>query len=300
MNRGILIMVSIKDIAAVCGVSIATVSKALNDHKDVSETTKRTVQETAKKMGYFPNSQARALKTNRTYNIGVLFTEQTNSGLTQNYFASVLDSFKKEAESEGYDITFISGNIGERKMTPYEHCMYRNVDGVVVVSVDDYVDKSTLDELFASNVPIVSIDHVPQNHLSVVSDNETGMRQLVEYIAGKGHTKIAYIYGDPSDVTLIRVKAFKETLVRLNINIRSEFLLQGYQVCRASCKKGLVLQRQTDVHHSAGRFCSIGSIECIGGAGAVCSGGHLHSGIRWYCAVTGSEAEAHNYQAGHR
>ena len=87
MNRGILIMVSIKDIAAVCGVSIATVSKALNDHKDVSETTKRTVQETAKKMGYFPNSQARALKTNRTYNIGVLFTEQTNSGLTQNYFA---------------------------------------------------------------------------------------------------------------------------------------------------------------------------------------------------------------------
>ena len=150
------------------------------------------MQETAKKMGYFPNSQARALKTNRTYNIGVLFTEQTNSGLTQNYFASVLDSFKKEAESEGYDITFISGNIGERKMTPYEHCMYRNVDGVVVVSVDDYVDKSTLDELFASNVPIVSIDHVPQNHLSVVSDNETGMRQLVEYIAGKGHTKIAY------------------------------------------------------------------------------------------------------------
>lgn len=154
MNRGILIMVSIKDIAAVCGVSIATVSKALNDHKDVSETTKRTVQETAKKMGYFPNSQARALKTNRTYNIGVLFTEQTNSGLTQNYFASVLDSFKKEAESEGYDITFISGNIGERKMTPYEHCMYRNVDGVVVVSVDDYVDKSTLDELLQAMFPL--------------------------------------------------------------------------------------------------------------------------------------------------
>ena len=226
MNRGIHIMVSIKDIAAACGVSIATVSKALNDHKDVSETTKRTVQETAKKMGYFPNSQARALKTNRTYNLGVLFTEQANSGLTQNYFASVLDSFKKEAESEGYDITFISGNIGERKMTPYEHCMYRNVDGVVVVCVDDYTGKDTLD-LYESNIPMVSIDHVPQNHLSVVSDNETGMRQLVEYIAGRGHTKIAYIYGDSSDVTSIRVKAFKETLVRLNINIRSEFLLQG-------------------------------------------------------------------------
>ena len=219
-------MVSIKDIAAACGVSIATVSKALNDHKDVSESTRQTVQETAKKMGYFPNSQARALKTNRTYNLGVLFSERTNSGLTQNYFASVLDSFKKEAEAEGYDITFISGNIGERKMTPYEHCMYRNVDGVVVVCVDDFVDMGTM-SLFESKVPIVSIDHVPKGRLSVVSDNETGMRQLVEYIAGMGHTKIAYIYGDPSDVTSIRVRSFEETLRRLNINIRSEFLLQG-------------------------------------------------------------------------
>lgn len=219
-------MVSIKDIAAACGVSIATVSKALNDHKDVSETTKLTVQETAKRMGYFPNSQARALKTNRTYNIGVLFSEQTNSGLTQNYFASVLDSFKKEVEAAGFDITFISGNIGERKMTPYEHCMYRNVDGVLIVSVDDFVDKGTI-ELMNSGVPMVSIDHISENHLSVVSDNETGMRQLVEYIAGKGHTKIAYIYGDSSDVTSIRLHTFKETLVRLNIKIRSEFLLQG-------------------------------------------------------------------------
>ena len=219
-------MVSIKDIAAACGVSIATVSKALNDHKDVSETTKLTVQKTAKKMGYFPNSQARALKTNRTYNIGVLFSEQTNSGLTQNYFASVLDSFKKQVESAGYDITFISGNIGERKMTPYEHCMYRNVDGVLIVCVDDFVGEGTI-ELMKSNIPMVSIDHISENKLSVVSDNETGMRQLVEYIAGKGHTKIAYIYGDSSDVTYIRLRTFKETLVRLNINIRSEFLLQG-------------------------------------------------------------------------
>lgn len=219
-------MVSIKDIAAECGVSIATVSKALNNHRDVSEATRKTVQETAKKMGYFPNSQARALKTNRTYNLGVLFNERTNSGLTQNYFASVLDSFKKEAEAAGYDITFISGNIGRRNMTPYEHCKYRNVDGVLVVSVDEFVDKGVL-ELFESKLPIVSIDHAHPGHLSVISDNEDGMRRLVEYIAGMGHKKIAYIYGDLSDVTTVRVNTFRETLVRLNINVREDFLLQG-------------------------------------------------------------------------
>lgn len=78
-------MVSIKDIASVCGVSIATVSKALNNHKDVSDSTKVLIRDTAKKMGYLPNTQARALKTNRTYNLGVLFNERANSGLTHNY-----------------------------------------------------------------------------------------------------------------------------------------------------------------------------------------------------------------------
>ena len=55
-------MVSLKDISVRCGVSIATVSKALNDHKDVSPATKERLIKAAREMGYFPNSQARALK----------------------------------------------------------------------------------------------------------------------------------------------------------------------------------------------------------------------------------------------
>ena len=56
-------MVSMKDISIVCGVSIATVSKALNNHSDIGEDTKANVKQVAKEMGYFPNSLARALKT---------------------------------------------------------------------------------------------------------------------------------------------------------------------------------------------------------------------------------------------
>ena len=61
-------MVSMKDISETCGVSIATVSKALNGRTDISTSTKERVLEVAKKMGYVPNSSARALRTNRTYN----------------------------------------------------------------------------------------------------------------------------------------------------------------------------------------------------------------------------------------
>ena len=72
-------MASIKDIAKACGVSVATVSKALNGHNDISQATKEKVREAARQLGYMPNSAARALKTNRTYNLGVLFVDEKQS-----------------------------------------------------------------------------------------------------------------------------------------------------------------------------------------------------------------------------
>ena len=62
-------MASLKDISKICGVSVATVSKALNDHKDIGEETKANIRRVAKEMGYSPNLSARALKTNRTYSL---------------------------------------------------------------------------------------------------------------------------------------------------------------------------------------------------------------------------------------
>ena len=87
-------MVSLKTIAEKCGVSTATVSKALNDQRDISEETKSRVRKTAEALGYFPNAAARALKTNRSYNIGVLFEEEAGSGLTHEYFSGVLNGLK--------------------------------------------------------------------------------------------------------------------------------------------------------------------------------------------------------------
>ena len=101
-------MVSMKDLAAACNVSIATVSKALNDQHDVSAKTKEMVRRKAKELGYFPNSAAKALKTNRSHNIGVLFVDEAQSGLTHDFFANVLDSFKRTIELRDYDLTLVN------------------------------------------------------------------------------------------------------------------------------------------------------------------------------------------------
>jgi DNA-binding LacI/PurR family transcriptional regulator len=184
------------------------------------------VQETAKKMGYMPNFGAKALKTNRTYNLGVLFADKAHSGLTHSYFASVLNSFKNEAEANGYDITFISNNIGKNPLTFYEHCVSRNVDGVMVVNVDDYGEKG-ITELLESPIPVVTLDRKTASKPAVLSDNYSGMQELVKYICGKGHRKIAYIYGDAASVTSTRLDSFRETLTSLNIDINEDCILEG-------------------------------------------------------------------------
>ena len=122
-------MVSLKDISVRCGVSVATVSKALNGHKDVSEATRERLMKAAKEMGYFPNSQARALKTNRTYNLGVMYLDEAGSGLTHEFFAKVLDSFKTTAEAAGYDITFINRDVASRK------CLHTNIANTAMLTV---------------------------------------------------------------------------------------------------------------------------------------------------------------------
>lgn len=218
-------MVSIKDVSVRCGVSVATVSKALNDHSDIAEATKVNVRRIAKEMGYFPNSSARALKTNRTYNLGVLFVDEAQSGLTHDYFANVLDSFKVEAERNGYDITFISKHSGQKNMTYYEHSKYRGVDGVVIACIN-FLDPGVL-ELIRGELPVVTIDHVFDNRTAIISDNIKGMRDLITYIYKMGHKKIAYIHGAESSVTQNRVGSFYKTMGELGIDVADEYVKSG-------------------------------------------------------------------------
>ena len=211
-------MISLADLARHCGVSVATVSKALNDQADVSAETKKRVRAAAEELGYFPNAAARSLKTNHTNNLGVLFVDEANSGLTHEYFSAVLEGFKKQAESEGYDITFINDRVGSRKMTYYEHCVYRNVDGVVIACVD--FNNPEVIELMNSSVPVVTIDYIQNNCSSVLSDNIKGMNDLLEYVYSCGHRRIAFIHGQGNSfVTRTRVTAFYRFMQKHHLSV---------------------------------------------------------------------------------
>lgn len=264
-------MANIKDIAAKCGFSVSTVSKALNSYDDVSSSTREKVMATARECGYFPNSLARALKTNRTYNLGVLFSDEAQSGLKQDYFAEVLDAFKAEAEKNSYDITFINHNmsIGNHPMTYLEHCKYRNIDGVCIACVD--FSQPEVLELVNSSLPVVTIDHVFNNRTSINSANVLGMRELTQYIFEMGHRRVAYVHGKKSAVTEQRVTSFCKTMLDLGVEVPPEYLVvaayHDTQSTRRSVEQLLELPNRPTCIIMPDDYAALGGIEAIEAAG---------------------------------
>lgn len=218
-------MVKIKDIAKKCGLSIASVSKALNGESDLNQKTAEHIRQVAKDMGYIPNASARLLKTNKSYNIGVLFVDETSCGLEHEYFSTILNSIKDEGEKHGYDITFISHHFGDTQPTFYEHAKYRNVDGVIIATVD--FKNPEVVQLVESEIPVVTIDYDFNDKSSVDSDNVQGTKDIVDYLATMGHKKIAFITGDDTSVTKKRIAGFYRACEDNGIEVNDKYILKG-------------------------------------------------------------------------
>ena len=217
--------VTIRDISRKCGVSVSTVSKALNHYGDVGTETAEMIRRVAREMHYVPNTAAQLLKTNHSHTIGVLFIDEMGSGLAHDYFAAILNAVRDEAEKNGYDITFIGRNLGGDPMSYLEHCRYRKCDGVVIANVD--FESKAVTELVRSEVPVVTIDYAYDSISCVMSDNMNGGYALASYLADQGHRKIAFIHGEPTSVTHKRLVGFNRAMKDHGIELPAEYLVQG-------------------------------------------------------------------------
>ena len=218
-------MATIKDISQKCGVSPATVSKALNGYTDISQETVELVRRIAKEMHYTPNAAARLLKTNISHNLGVLFMDESACGLTHEYFSHILNSVKEEAEAQGYDITFLCQSIGGREISFLEHCRSRRCDGVVIACVDFGSD--AVKELVNSEIPVITIDYTFDGTSCVLSDNEEGAYALTTDLVEHGHSRIAFIYGEQSQVTNKRLAGYRKALTDHDIPVNEEYIMPG-------------------------------------------------------------------------
>ena len=214
-------MVRLKDIAEACGVSVATVSRALNGLTNENKERTTFICQTAKEMGYYPNAAARTLKTSRSSNIGILYEDRMN----HEYFSSLLDELRSEAERLGYDLTLI-GQTGDRDgENYYDHARRRNLDGVVVIQAD--FDSANVIRLASSDMPSVVIDHIYEGCDCVSSDNRISMERIIRYVYDHGHRNIAFITGQPGAVTKERLAGFYKMCAELGIRVPEGFVREG-------------------------------------------------------------------------
>lgn len=165
------------------------------------------------------------MKENK-YSLGILFHDEANGGLTHDFFAAVLNGFKKEAEKRGYEITFINNPKDKPGRDTYlQHIIKRGFDGVAIICFD-FKDPEVI-EVMGSDIPVVTIDEAVYGVISILSDNTQGMGKLVRYIAGQGHKRIAYIHGDMNTVTSLRIQNFKDACEEVGITVTDEYLRQS-------------------------------------------------------------------------
>ncbi len=214
---------TIKDVAAKCGQPIYLVGRVLEDYRAVDEDTRKAILASALELGYPLEGST---KQYHTHNLGVLFVDESYSGITHPFFASMLNAFKAEAESRGYDITFINHGMSDQSTTFLDHCRFRNVDGVCLACVDFYSQE--VKDLLDSEIPCVTVDHPTDRHPCILSDNNDGVKQLVDFALENGHERIAFISGQRnSEVTETRIRQFHDTMKARGLTVPEGYFMEA-------------------------------------------------------------------------
>ncbi len=160
--------------------------------------------------------------------IGVLLADNLGCGLTHEFFSRVLEPFKEFSEGEGFVLSFLNAQpkylINHTFMDQIADGGYA---GVFIVNID--YEMPEVRAIFKSGIPCVTIDYKTEGAVSVVSDNEHGIIELVNYICvEKKHKKIAYISGDPdSEVSRIRLRAFNDACDTCGIKVPPEYIKES-------------------------------------------------------------------------
>lgn len=197
-------MVSIKDIAKKAGVSISTVSYALNGNPKVTEETKAKILAIAKELNYVPNAAARTLKKQETKIIGAFLTDFSGA-----FYGDLLQGMKEVLNKNGYDLIVCSGSQSHRLLPE------KMIDGAIIL--DGFFSSEELLQYADRGHKLVVLDR-ELNHPNVnqvLLDNKAGAGLAVEYLIEKGHRNI-YVVSGPKDSfdSMQRMQAVKQTIER--------------------------------------------------------------------------------------
>ena len=216
--------VTLSDIARKAGVSLATVSLALNGSNKVNKDTKMKIEEIAAELNYVPNARARALVKKSTKTIGLVIPEVVNP-----FFAELAQSIKNYVRSQDFNVILCSTDYQSEEELRYIN-MFRSgqVDGAIFACVGDMMAEHTelIIQLVKENVPVVYVDRdgVDHNLVPVVKSNVyQAAYQAAEYLISLGHRELAF-----AGQSVERLNGFKKALKKHNLDIKDENIYYDY------------------------------------------------------------------------
>ena len=214
----------IHTVAKRANVSIATVSRTVNRLPTVNPKLAKRVWEAIDELGYFPNTQARALGSGRSGLLGLIVSEITNP-----FFPELIQGFEDVAVENGYEILVSSTNYDPRKM---ELCirrmLERKVEGVAVMTFG--IEQPLYEQLAHRNIPLVLVDAGPDRPgISLLKvDYQHGIRQSVQHLAALGHRKLGFITGPRGlHSAESRLLAFTKSIAECGIAQTSDWIVSG-------------------------------------------------------------------------
>jgi LacI family transcriptional regulator len=217
---------TLTDIAKKLKISPSTVSRALNNHPDISEETKLRVKELAEKLHYTPNPIAQSLKNNKTSTIGILVPE-----IKHDFFSSAISGIEEVAYQSGYTIILSQSNESfEREVVNTNALMHHRVAGIIVSISQHTKNGDHFQLLLDRNIPLVFFDRVCEeiNANKVVIDDESSALSAVKYLLDNGYKKIAHFAGPKElDICKKRLSGYKSALENAGLNLNNNYILYG-------------------------------------------------------------------------
>lgn len=219
---------TMKDIARELGVSVATVSRALNDSPLISEDKRKEIQEYAERKNFVPNSLAASLRQNKNASpktIGVIVPQ-----IAHYYFSTILSGIEEEANDRGYSIIVAQSNEKyEREVSICQSFLKNRVSGVIVSQAIDTKEYSHFQKLIDSGIPLVFYDRICTglNSDRVVVDDYQGAFTAVEYLIECGCKRIAfYCTHSKLEITKNRFNGYRDALLKHGLPIDNSLVIE--------------------------------------------------------------------------
>jgi len=195
---------TIKEIAKRLGVSVSTVSRALNDHSTIGLVTKMRVKKLAAELSYEPNQRAIQFLQGKSHTIGVILPE-----LSESFFSAAISGIEDIAYKKNYTVIFAqSHDDAEREKRLVEKMRTQRVDGLLVSVAKTTSTFEHFDIFKKANTPVVFFDRIPplKNIHCVASNLEIGTFKAVSFLLKKGHRTIGMINGPGTMVATLERK----------------------------------------------------------------------------------------------